>query len=525
MPGAAIDGSAAHGKVDRVSALSELLSSRTTLDDAQIDHLQRLVGEWQLLSDLSFADLLLWVPVELHDGEAGTTDGFLCAAQCRPTTGPTAYQHDQVGVITRGERAVPMRTAFSEARIFRETEPDWDGDLPIRREAIPIRLDGADREVFAVLGKDANLASVRTPSQLELVYLQTAADLSAMVADGTFPNPDASEEEGSGPRVGDGVLRLEPDGTIIYASPNSLSAFSRLGVSGTVVGEPLHELTSGVADDPFDASDLGDAVEAAIDGGQPATIEVDGGGATVLFRAIPLRPRGETLGALLLMQDVTELRRRDRADHEQGRDDPRDPPPGEEQPADRGRAAAAAGAAGGGARGAGRARGVDAAGRVDRARPRDAVGVGRRGGRLRPGRRPAARDARRRDGIEPGGSTLRRVGTFGELPGRGRDRAGARAHRAGPERARARLPGRRDRLGAGQRAARPRRARAARRRRRRRPAAGVRRDVRASSGCRSCARWSPAELDGTVALEPRDSSPGTAASVLMPLARRARVGG
>jgi two-component sensor histidine kinase len=295
-----------------VSALSDLLSSRTSLTDEQIDHLQRLVGEWQLLSDLSFADLLLWVPVSLADGEAGSYGAFLCAAQCRPTTGPTAYQHDQVGVLSRGERAIPMRTAYSEGRIFRETEPDWDGDLPIRREAIPIRLDGADRTVIAVLGKDANLASIRTPSQLELVYLQTAADLSAMVADGTFPNPDASAEEGSGPRVGDGLLRLEPDGTILYASPNSLSAFSRLGIAGPVVGEPLHELTSTVADDPFDVTDLGEAVEAAIDGGQPASIEVEGGGATVMFRAIPLRPRGETLGALLLMQDVTELRRRDR---------------------------------------------------------------------------------------------------------------------------------------------------------------------------------------------------------------------
>jgi two-component sensor histidine kinase len=295
-----------------VSALSDLLSSRTTLNDEQIEHLQRLVGEWQLLSDLSFADLLLWVPISLADGEAGSYGAFLCAAQCRPTTGPTAYQHDQVGVLSRGEHAVPLRTAYSEGRIFRETEPDWDGDLPIRREAIPIRLDGPDRTVVAVLGKDANLASVRTPSQLELVYLQTAADLSAMVADGTFPNPDASDEEGSGPRVGDGLLRLEPDGTILYASPNSLSAFSRLGIAGPVVGEPLHELTSTVADDPFDVTDLGEAVEAAIDGGQPASIEVEGGGATVLFRAIPLRPRGETLGALLLMQDVTELRRRDR---------------------------------------------------------------------------------------------------------------------------------------------------------------------------------------------------------------------
>src|SRR6185312_6891877 len=226
--------------------------------------------------------------------------------------GPTAYLHDQVGVRLFGERAVPLQTAYSEGRIFREVEPDWDGDLPIRREAIPIRYGGSTGQVIAVLGKDANLASVRTPSQLELVYLQTAADLGAMVADGTFPGPDAGIEEGSGPRVGDGVMRLEPDGTIIYASPNALSAFSRLGVNGAVLSEPIDALTSSVADDPFDASDLADSVAAAIDGGQPASIEVEGGGATILFRAIPLRPRGEQLGALLLMQDVTELRRRDR---------------------------------------------------------------------------------------------------------------------------------------------------------------------------------------------------------------------
>jgi two-component system, sensor histidine kinase PdtaS len=79
-----------------------------------------------------------------------------------------------------------------------------------------------------------------------------------------------------------------------------------------VLGEPIAALTNTVADDPFDASDLAAAIGAAIQGGQPASIEVDGGGATVLFRALPLRPRGETLGALLLMQDVTELRRRDR---------------------------------------------------------------------------------------------------------------------------------------------------------------------------------------------------------------------
>jgi two-component sensor histidine kinase len=292
-----------------MSALSEMLAARTSLTDAQVEHVQRLVSEWQLLSDLAFADLLVWVPIDVEVGESDTVPAFLCVAQCRPTTGPTAYQHDQVGVLLRGERATPLHTAFNEGRIFREVEPDWDGDLPIRREAIPVRVAG---EVVAVLGRDANLASIRTPSQLELVYLQTAADLAAMVADGTFPAPDAGIEEGSGPRVGDGVVRIEPDGTIIYASPNALSAFSRLGINGNVLGEPIAALTGTIADDPFDASDLAAAVAAAIDGGQPASIEVEGGGATALFRALPLRPRGETLGALLLMQDVTELRRRDR---------------------------------------------------------------------------------------------------------------------------------------------------------------------------------------------------------------------
>jgi two-component sensor histidine kinase len=292
-----------------VSVLTDLLATRTHLDDEQVAHVQQLVGEWQLISDLAFADMLLWVPITIEAGESDAVEAFLCAAQCRPTTGPTAYQHDQVGVVQQGQRAVPLSTALHEGRIFRQVEPDWEGDLPIRREAIPVRHRG---EVIAVVGRDANLASVRTPSQLELVYLQSAADLAAMVADGTFPGEGSGKEEGSGPRVGDGMARLEPDGTIIYASPNALSAFGRLGVTGTVLGEPIDALTSTVADDPFDAKDLASAVTAAIDGGQPASIEVDGGGATILFRAIPLKPRAETLGALLLMQDVTELRRRDR---------------------------------------------------------------------------------------------------------------------------------------------------------------------------------------------------------------------
>ena len=45
---------------------------------------------------------------------------------------------------------------------------------------------------------------------------------------------------------------------------------------------------------------------------QPRDTELDGPGATVILRAIPLRPAGEHVGGLVLLRDVTELRRRDR---------------------------------------------------------------------------------------------------------------------------------------------------------------------------------------------------------------------
>ena len=41
----------------------------------------------------------MWVPVR---GEAGQPRRFLCVAQVRPVTAPTAYQDDQVGKIVGG---------------------------------------------------------------------------------------------------------------------------------------------------------------------------------------------------------------------------------------------------------------------------------------------------------------------------------------------------------------------------------------------------------------------------------------
>ena len=208
--------------------LNDLAASRTALGDADVEWLHALVSDWQLLADLSFADLILWAPVR-DDG------GWLALAQMRPTTGPTSLQDDVSGPWPAGDQRL-LNVARAERRIWRESDPDWTNGVPVRTEAIPVTRAG---RVIAVIERCTNLSSARTPSRLELTYLQGADDLARMVAEGTFPFPGEppcwSGRRGSG----DGLLRLGRSGRVSYASPNAQSAYRRLGLAADLIGAEL----------------------------------------------------------------------------------------------------------------------------------------------------------------------------------------------------------------------------------------------------------------------------------------------
>jgi two-component sensor histidine kinase len=299
-----------------VSTLRDLVEEYTSLGSIEIEHLHRLAGDWQLIADLSFADLLLWVAIDpVRHGMAAdeaAMPSFVCIAQVRPTTGPTAYQDDHVGRIMSGPEIAHLAVAHSQGRIWREGDPVWYGDTPARHEAIPVRRrDGVD--VIAVIGRDTNLSTARTPSQLEMNYLNTADDLAQMVADGTFPGPRNTADTTSAPRVGDGLIRLDAGGRVSYASPNAQSAYRRLGLNAHLVGEDLATVTARVINDPLTSNKAAEHIRAALHGDSPPRLEVEARGATVLQRALPLLPAGVPIGALVLVRDVTEIRRRERA--------------------------------------------------------------------------------------------------------------------------------------------------------------------------------------------------------------------
>ncbi|MCD4526162.1 sensor histidine kinase [Nocardioides sp. cx-173] len=280
--------------------LSELVRSHTDLDEADVAWLMLLQADWQIIADLSFADLVLWLP-----DRAG--NGFWAGAQMRPTTGPTAYVDDVVGTFVPTGRRAMLDEAWSRGRLVREGDPEWRDDVPVRVETIPVRRAG---RVIAIIARNTNLLGVRTPSRLELSYLQTAADLTQMIASGHFPSEGQRSDHADSPRVGDGFLRVDAAGRVVYASPNALSVYRRLGLSGDLAGLLLTDLTRELV--PPRRRPDEETLSAVLGGRAHRDTEIGTDEVSLIVRAVPLKPHGEHIGGLILVRDVTDLRRRDR---------------------------------------------------------------------------------------------------------------------------------------------------------------------------------------------------------------------
>lgn len=285
--------------------LEEHLRDRSPLDQNQKRRIRELTSDWQLLADLSFADLILWVPIR-KDFKSWPT-GYVAVAHIRPTTAATVFPQDVIGdEITWGSRP-RIDQALSGAEIIRDAEPEKFGEILIKEETIPVILD---EQVIAVISRHRNAELMRQPSRLELNYREVAHNVYRMVAEGTFPYIEHNEFFDPAVRVGDGLIRLDINGAMIYASPNAKSAFNRMGWVGELEGNNLGEVARKVSLVKREAHE--EAIEVSLSGKSLRRVEIENTGGTIDLMALPLLAGGDRIGAIVLLQNVTELRRRER---------------------------------------------------------------------------------------------------------------------------------------------------------------------------------------------------------------------
>ncbi len=279
--------------------MSNLLERHGTSDPVDAEWLHLLVGDWQVISDLAFADLVLWLPTSDAD--------YVAIAHCRPSTAATVHHDDIIGSRSPNSLQETLDEGANTQQMVRVKEVRWTGAYAIREEAIPVVREG---RTIAVIARETHLGASRTPSRLEVNYVESADEICEMIARGEFPSMDAATGRRRGaPRVGDGLVRLNAEGEVLYASPNASSAFHRLGVTGEIVGQPLAEVVTPLLDA---ADEVDESLPLVIMGRAAWRTDVESRGVALSLRAIPITAYGARTGSVLLVRDVSELRRRER---------------------------------------------------------------------------------------------------------------------------------------------------------------------------------------------------------------------
>ncbi len=271
------------------------------LAKSRLNHLQRLMRTWAPLADISFADLLLYVPTGsgADNGADNGPMGFAIAGQIRPTTARSMHRSNLVGAVYPPEQRPLVDAAYREGRIIDGGRIGHAGQPRIRTLVVPVNCHG---EVIAVVAREFDPDTQRDPGELEMSYFKLFRRLAAMIAEGEYPFPVDDIETEESPRVSDGLMVLDASGRVQIISPNAASALHRIGLHSDVEGRRLVEV--GLEQR---------AIRAAFASRLPQTEEIQHGDrGTVVLRCLPLLGKGEVTGALVLMRDISELRRRDR---------------------------------------------------------------------------------------------------------------------------------------------------------------------------------------------------------------------
>src|SRR5262249_18571553 len=154
--------------------------------------------------------------------------------------------------------------------------------------------------LVGILTREAPVTFGRRRGELERTYFKVFERFARMISEGSFPYTREEAEIETAPRVGDGVIVIDADTRLEYASPNAVSSLHRMGIHAYAQGEKLSVLG-------FDDT----AAKSAMRQRLPVAEEVERGDTSILLRVLPMLEGRKSAGAMLLIRDVTDLRRRD----------------------------------------------------------------------------------------------------------------------------------------------------------------------------------------------------------------------
>ncbi len=263
--------------------MDTLASLTAHLDEDARRHLVNVAENLQLIADLGYGDVALAV----HDG-----DGLVVAADARPMTAVAALASSRVG-----------------RRLEPADEPEAYDAFAFRASVIGVRkrttrgisymtsarcIAPGDR-ALGVIVRNVAQQVIEAPGTMERVFMSLADRVMELLESGPIMDIDSKEPFSTIRRAGDGVLEIAGTGVVSYASPNAVNIMRLAGMEGGLRGRLASTLPGGAT---------AIAPVLATPGARAVTIEVAG-------RVLRYRSIGFAQGALVLVEDITDVRRRE----------------------------------------------------------------------------------------------------------------------------------------------------------------------------------------------------------------------
>jgi two-component system, sensor histidine kinase PdtaS len=247
-------------------------------------HLGNVADNLQLVADLGFSDVALAV--------ADQQGQLRVVADARPSNAVYPFSAPRVDVALTPADEPEAHAALESGRQVSGSRRRLARDMTYRTEAYPI---GAPQPVAVVLRMVGEQVEA-DPGHMERSFIASARDLLHVLRRGPLRDTHSGEPFATTRRAGDGVLRVDDRGRVTYASPNAVTIMRLAGVESRVTGVRAAELPGGAF-----------GISPVLGGRGALALELEVAERVLSYRVIALRP-----GALVLVEDLTEARRRER---------------------------------------------------------------------------------------------------------------------------------------------------------------------------------------------------------------------
>ncbi len=264
-----------------MKVIEDICHKITALKQAQIAQLIQYEQILPLAADLAHAQATMYV-------KARSENMLVIAAQVKPNTSFIQYKPKLLGTtVFISEEPLIWRTFETGRPISGQRE--WALGMSLDMQTYPVY--DTSGTIIAVISFETSLEEARAEGHsvlIETAYKLFKAD---RVRDAKFYRPLTAS---------DGVIVIDENGAIIFASPAAAGIYKVLGI-GQLVGRKIHDRKIAMR-----------LAQKAILSKAPCEAEFEAGNITLVQRAIPIIIRGQIIRCVVIVSDVTELKKKEK---------------------------------------------------------------------------------------------------------------------------------------------------------------------------------------------------------------------